>query len=58
MVMGEFEDGSPAYHTTELGFIVAHQVKLGLTKFKANFKEEPRESVQIANGPITVSTFF
>lgn len=38
-VMGEFEEGHPAYHPTPLGRVVAQLVKSGLRKFKADVKE-------------------
>jgi hypothetical protein len=37
---GEFEEGFPAYHATELGYIVAKIVEGGLRKIKADKKED------------------
>ncbi len=42
-VIGEFEEGHPAYHPTPLGRIVAQLVKSGLRKFKTNVKENEEQ---------------
>lgn len=46
IVLGEFEEGHPAYHLTPLGRIVAQLVKSGLRKFKADVKENEEQKQQ------------
>lgn len=42
-VVGEFEEGYPAYHPTPLGSTVAQLVKSGLRKFKVDVKENEKK---------------
>jgi hypothetical protein len=46
-VVGEFEDGPPAYHPTPLGHTVAQLVKSGLRKFKADAKENKKQEENV-----------
>lgn len=39
-VVGEFEEGHPAYYPTPLGLVVAKLVKSGLRQFKSDSKED------------------
>jgi hypothetical protein len=45
-VVGEFEEGFPAYQPTPLGYVVAKLVEGGLKKIKADKKDADQESVE------------